>query len=193
LGWLAVLAWVAALAKNTNLDYGYQIKQNFERKREFRIERLEPGQSHTFRFESANPSARFSIITFLASAESVPQGERVATVELLAGDKTSPFELRAGVDTADFAVDRPESKGIKAHTAPLDRAVFSYRVDDDSARFYTARAYRSVFEAPDPAATTALTITSTMKQGSLAVVLATSREPQLPLDRGRRRWLADRR
>jgi HEAT repeat protein len=191
--WLAVMGWVASVASHTNLDYGYQVKQRFERKREFLIERLKPGTSFTVQLDSANPSERFSVITFLDDAVDVPQGERVAAVELTAGETTSRFDLAAGVDTADFAVDRPESETTKKHRSPLDRAVFSWRVDDDSGRFYTARAYRSVFTAPAASRTTTLKVTSTLAHGTVAVVLATSREPKLPPDPSRRRWLADRR
>jgi hypothetical protein len=113
-------------------------------------------------------------------------------VELTADETHTTFSLRAGVDTADFAVDRPESIAERAHTAPLDRACFSFRVRDDSSAFYTARAYRSVFTSPVPARTASVKVTSSLERGAIALVLATSKERKLPRELSRRRWVADR-
>jgi len=191
--WLGVMGWFLAMARNTDLDYAYRRTERLAEKRAFVLERLEPGRSFTWRFESSNPSDRFSLITFLDEADDVPRGERVATVELEADGKRSQFELRAGVDTADFAIDRPESANARGHAAPLDRTAFSWRVRDDSGHFYTARAYRTVFASPEAAPRTSLTLTSSLKRGTIAVLVATSRERKIPPDPSRRRWLADRR
>ncbi len=191
--WLGVMGWVFAMARNTDLDYAYRRHERLTEKRAFVLERLLPGRSFTWNFESSNPSDRFSLITFLDEAVDVPEDERVATIELEADGKRSQFELRAGIDTADFAIDRPESKDARGHAAPLDRTSFSWRVRDDSGHFYTARAYRTVFATPTAAKTTSLTLTSAMKRGTIAVLVSTSRERKIPPDHSRRRWLADRR
>jgi HEAT repeat protein len=191
--WLGVMGWCFAMARNTDLDYAYRRKEHLGEKRAFVLERIEPGRSFTWQFESSNPSDRFSVITFLDEAEDVPQGERVATVVLEADGKSSEVELRAGVDTADFAIDRPESSGARGHTAPLDRASFSWRVREDSGHFYTARAYRTVFASQAGATKASLTLTSALKRGTIAVLVATSRERKIPPSPARRRWLADRR
>ena len=112
-------------------------------------------------------------------------------MELVAAEKRSRFELRAGVDTADFAVDRPELRAERAHTAPLDRACFSWRVSDDSGHFYTARAYRTVFEPPFAEREATLKVTSSLTRGTVAVVVGTVRERKFP-DPSRRRWLVNR-
>ena len=190
--WVATMGWIVSLGGHTDLEYGYRIRQRDVRKREPAIEHLLPGQSFTWEIESANPSDRFSVITFMDGAIDVATGEKVATVELAAGDARYPFDLRAGIDTADFAVDRPESKAVRAHTAPLDRAFFSWRVRDDSSRFYTARAYGRVMMAKVPARKTTLTVTSTLTHGAIDVVVATSREPKLPGNGNLRAWVADR-
>ena len=190
--WIATMGWIVSLAGHTDLEYGYRIRQRDVRKREPAIEHLLPGQSFTWEIHSANPSDRFSVITFMDGAIDVATGEKVATVELAAGDARYPFDLRAGIDTADFAVDRPESKAVRAHTAPLDRALFSWRVGDDSSRFYTARAYGRVMMASVPARKTTLTVTSTLTHGAIDVVVATSREPKLPGNGRLRAWVADR-
>lgn len=191
--WMAVTGWLVTLAARTDLDYAYRIKARFERPREFAVERIEPGQSFTWQFVSSNPSERFSVITFLDAAPDAAQGEPVATVELIAGGQRSEFVLRAGVDTADFEVERPESAAQRAHTPPLDRAAMSWRVRDDSSRFYTARAYLSVFDSPVASKTTELKLTSSLKRGAVAVVVANSRERKVPPESGRRRWIADQR
>lgn len=59
------MGWLVAVARNTNLDYGHRHKEKFVQKRELGFERLGPGQSFIWSFESANPSDRFSVITFL--------------------------------------------------------------------------------------------------------------------------------
>ena len=191
--WLGVTGWLVAIARNTDVDYGYRHKEKFAQRRELGLERLGPGQTFTWTFESANPSDRFSVVTFLDEAADARQGERVATIDLQAGETKSQSELRAGIDTADFAVERPESAAERAHTAPLDRAAFSFRVRDDSGQFYTARAYRSVLTPPQAARKTSLTVTSSLKRGTVVVVVAASQERKIPRDSSRRRWLADRR
>ncbi len=188
--WLATMGWLVALGRNTDVDYEYRAKARFEREEELAAERLEPDQSYTWQFASSNPSDRFSVITFLDGAVDVPQGQRVATVEVTSDEQRFQFELLAGVDTADFAVERPESNAERAHTSPLDRASFSYRVRDDSGHFYTARAYRSVFELPVASRKSTLKVTSSLTRGAIAVVVATSRERKLPPDPSRRRWIA---
>jgi hypothetical protein len=189
LGCLATMSWVAALASRTDVDYAYQSEQRHDDARDWVIERLGPGESFSWWFGLGNPSDRFSVITFLDGAADVPQGERVAMVKLVADDVQSRFELLAGVDTADFEVDRPESRAASAHAAPLDRACLSWRVGDDSSRFYTARAYRSVFTPEVPMRPTAMTVTSLLTHGSIDVLVATSRERKLPQDRSRRRFI----
>ena len=189
-GWLAAMGWIVALGRNTDLDYEYRVEQRFEREEEPAVERLEPNQSYTWQFASSNPSDRFSLITFLDGAAEVPQGERVATVVLTSDGQRFEFELRAGVDTAEFASERPESSARRAHTSPLDRACHSFRVRDDSGHFYTARAYLRVFETPIASRASVLTVTSSLERGAIAVVVATSRERKLPPDPSRRRFIA---
>jgi hypothetical protein len=191
--WLATTGWLAVLASRTDLDYLYQSERREAWDRGFAIKRLEPGESFSFWFGSANPCDRFSVITFLNGAPDVPQGERVAEVELVAPETQSRFELRAGVDTADFTVNRPESRPVLGHTAPLDRACFSWRVGDDSARFYTANAYRTVFRPAVATRPTVMKVTSLLKHGAIEVLVANSREGKLPPDRSRRRWVSEAR
>jgi HEAT repeat protein len=191
-GWLSAMGWVMALGRNTDVDYEYRVKQGYERAEERAVERLGPDESHTWQFASSNPSDRFSVITFLDGAVQVPQGQRVATVEVTSDEQSFQYELRAGVDTADFAVERPESRGGSRHTSPLDRACYSFRVHDDSGHFYTARAYRSVFETPIASRKSSLKVTSALTSGAIDVVVTTSRERKLPPDRSRRRWIGSR-
>ena len=193
LSWLVTVSWLVALAARTDADYGYHVERQWDRTRELLVDRLEPGQTYSWFYRSTNPADRFSVITYLEGAASVPQGERVATVELKTSEAQFHYEIRAGVDTADFEIDRPESGAERAHTAPLDRVSFSWRVHDDSSHFYTAKAYRSVFTSPLPSRKTTLKVTSTLQRGTLAVVVATAREAKIPRDPSRGRWIADRR
>jgi hypothetical protein len=187
--WLAAMGWIVALGRNTDVDYEYRVSERFEREEEPAVERLEPNQSYTWEFASSNPSDRFSVITFLDGAAEVPQGQRVGMVEVTMDGQRFEYELRAGVDTAEFAVERPESRARRAHTSPLGRACYAFRVRDDSGHFYTARAYLSVFETPVASRTSVLTVTSSLARGAIAVVAATSREHKLPPDPSRRRWI----
>jgi hypothetical protein len=191
--WLATMGWIAALASRTNLDYLYQSERGEAWERGFAIKRLEPGESFSFWFGLANPCDRFSVITFLNGAPDVPQGERVAEVELVAPESQTRFDLRAGVDTADFTVNRPESRPVRGHTAPLDHACFSWRVGDDSNRFYTANAYRSVFTTAVATRPTVMKVTSLLTHGAIEVMVANARERKLPPDRSRRRWVSEAR
>jgi hypothetical protein len=132
------------------------------------------------------------MITFLEDAASVNQGERVATIEIESGAQRSSFEMRAGMDTADFALMRPESRAEKRHQIPGDRVSFAWRIRDDSDRLYTARAYRTLFEFPSAECTGELQVTSNLEEGVFSIVMFTAYERRLPRDTSRRRWLADR-
>jgi hypothetical protein len=185
--WLGTMGWVAALASRTDLNYNYEIVSHLVGSRAFAVQRVEPGQSYTVSFHLTNALDRFSVITFLDGAADVPQGERVATVEFVGAGAAAPVELRAGIDTADFEADRPESRSAGAHTAPLDRACFSWRVNDDSSLFYTARAYRTVLTPPSGTRPTAIKVTSSLAHGAVDVLVGTARERNLSKGSPRRR------
>jgi hypothetical protein len=191
--WLATVVWLAALAARTDVDYRYRIERQWERTKSLQVMRLGPGQSYRWTYTSPNPADRFSVLTFLEEATGAAAGQEVATVELKGDGAVLRDSLRAGVDTADFEIDRPESLARRSHAAPLDRVSFEWRVRDDSDRLYTARAYRKVLLPPRRSCETTLTVTSNLLRGTVDVVLATGREATIPPDPSRRRWIADRR
>lgn len=192
IAWVAIMGWLVALGAGTNLDYRDLTKRRIAKKAQLEIERIDPGRTFTLPLRLGSPIASVSVVTFLEDAADVPQGAQVATLELDASEKHEQFDLRAGVDTADFAVGRSESAAGRLHAAPMDRACLSWRVVDDSSRFYTARAFRTVLEVPDIGQSAVLKVTSTLERGKLAVVMVNVLEAKLPRDPARRRWLAER-
>jgi hypothetical protein len=192
LAWVAMMGWLAMLGVATNVDYRVFSTQAPGAQRVIKIERIEPGGTLTVPLPLREPAGSVSLITFLDGAEHVPQGSPVATVEFDPSWNRQHFDLRAGVDTADIAIDRPESKTERAHSAPLNKACYSWRIRDDSSHFYTARAYVSEFAVQNPGQSGSLTVTSTLDRGTLAVIVVNVLESKLPRDPERRRWLADR-
>ena len=189
---VGVLGWLAALGAATDVDYRFLSTRQTAGRRELKLLRIEPGKSLTVPLALRNAASGVTMITFLDGATDVPQNAPVATVEFDPAWSKTRFDLRAGIDTADFAVDRPETRTPSSHRAPLERACFSWRVRDDSSHFYTARAYASAFDTRNPGAAGTMTVTSSLDRGTLLVVMVNVFEPKLPKDAARRRWLADR-
>jgi len=188
---IALLSWMVSLGAKTDVDYRLLIEQSYAGQREIKVTRLAPGATYTLPVSFENP-ASIGLITFLEDAADVPQGTRVATIEVGGSGERAQFELLAGVNTADFSIDRPELKAERRHTAPLDKACFSFRVGDDSSHLYTAKAYCADFQLPNVESEFEITVTSTLEHGALAVAIVTLAERKLPRDPARRRWIAER-
>jgi hypothetical protein len=106
---------------------------------------------------SANKRLRFTVppvnadhlalITNLSWAEAVPDNAPIARVRLTAKDgRVFEFTLRAGIDTADWAFDRPDIRARIRHKRPV--VATSYDVDDTKNR-YQGHTYVTSFALPD--------------------------------------------
>jgi hypothetical protein len=99
--------------------------------------------------------ATLRVIGTLSYAFDVPQGQMVAT--LAVGGQTMP--IRAGVELAERAYDRPSLAGLVQHQKA--RAAFDFEESTPEGEDYTAHLYEADFElAPSPAASS-LSITPT--------------------------------
>jgi hypothetical protein len=190
---LAASFWLWGVAGATDLDHDYHTVRWTERKREMQPRMLVSGKSHQWRFTSDSPLERLYLVTFLTDAADIPQDTPVARVQIRTGNgQPTKRPLLAGVDTADFAVDRPESSALTGHRVPLDRTAWSYRVRDDSSHFYTARAYVTEIALPKGTTKGTAHIRSTVPHGAVALALLVVDEAPVRRERGRRRWLAGR-
>lgn len=61
------------------------------------------------------PVTRFTIVSFLANTVAVPDGTTVAELRLVTATNTVTIAIRAGIETAEWAWDRPDIQGTVAH------------------------------------------------------------------------------
>jgi len=191
--WLLVLAGVWGVAASTDLDRDYHHRRWTERKREIQPRRLPAGKRYTWNFSSNSPLESVRLVTFLTGAEEVESEEQVGLVVVsVDGKKKKRVPLLAGVDTADFLIDRPESLDTRGHGAPLEQAAWTYRVRDRSSHFYTAHAYVHTIRLPAGTRSGKVQVRSMVSEGELA--LAWLQVDEVPLARRfrRPRWLAER-
>jgi len=77
--------------------------------------RLEAGQSRFFPLP-ITPATEVQVVSFLSESERVAQGQTAARVDArLATGRAFELSLRAGVDTAEWAWDRPDVRARVAH------------------------------------------------------------------------------
>ncbi|HZT60817.1 MAG TPA: YfhO family protein [Pyrinomonadaceae bacterium] len=90
---------------------------------------------------------RVSLLTNLSWSDAVPDGTEVARVRVRSRDgRTFEFPLRAGVDTSEWAYDRPD---IRAHVRHSRANVgTSYAVADAQAQ-YAGHTYVATFSLPE--------------------------------------------
>ncbi len=91
-----------------------------------------------------------ALLTNLSWAEDVPDNATVGRLRLKTKDgRIFEFMLRAGVDTADWAFDRPDIRARIRHKRPV--VATSYNVDDSQYR-YEGHTYVTSFALPEKAA-----------------------------------------
>lgn len=62
-----------------------------------------------------SPVTTFTIVSFLANTVAVPDGTTVAELRLVTATNTVTIPIRAGIETAEWAWDRPDIRGTVAH------------------------------------------------------------------------------
>ena len=89
----------------------------------FRVEEwpsVTAGKTETFPVPSSispgSPVTTFKIISFLANTVAVPDGTTVAELRLVTATNTVAIPIRAGIETAEWAWDRPDIRGTVAHS-----------------------------------------------------------------------------
>ena len=111
------------------------------------------GANKRFRFEvPAVEADHVALVTNLSWAEDVPDKATVGRLRLRAKDgRIFEFTLHAGVETADWAFDRPDIRARIRHKRPV--VATSYDVNDSQYR-YEGHTYVTSFALPDKAAIT---------------------------------------
>ena len=70
-------------------------------------------------------ATRVCVSTWMADAVGLPQGERVGDVVVrLASGRELTFPLRAGIETAEWAIDRADLRGLVRHARPKGASGF---------------------------------------------------------------------
>jgi len=108
--------------------------------------RLLPGQEHACLFPEVEIVRHLEVLSYLMTGETYVQDEAVAEVKVLARadgneDEVHTFALRAGRETADWAL--PQLKSRVAHRRPTVTRVVTVR--DGSGRPYPRYVYRHRF------------------------------------------------
>jgi hypothetical protein len=79
---------------------------------------VDPTHPHLFALPFTN-ATEVRLASFLSGATAVPQGQRVAEcVVRLASGREIPLPIRAGVETAEWAIDRPDVRARVRHERP---------------------------------------------------------------------------
>lgn len=79
---------------------------------------IRPGQMQRFVLPDAAPGRSVRLISALGESVDVPQGTPVATVVVVANRQEFRFPLRAGIESAEHAYDRPDVAGRVRHSRP---------------------------------------------------------------------------
>jgi hypothetical protein len=79
---------------------------------------IRPGQMQRFVLPEPAPGRVVRITSALGEAVDVPHGTQVATVVVVANRQEYRFPLRAGVESAEHAYDRPDVAGRMRHSRP---------------------------------------------------------------------------
>ena len=112
------------------------------------VEADTPASLRTFRV--AAPAREARLLLALAQAVAVPQGETVAEMVVTGRDGTTQtFPLRAGVEAAEWAYDRPDVKAQVKHAKPTP--AYTWNVRDETGQQFD----RALFYAELPLADTA--------------------------------------
>jgi membrane protein YfhO len=104
---------------------------------------VEPGRPRFFPMP-VRPATEIRLVTWLTDAVDVPQGAEVARVSArLASGRAFDLPLRAGVDTAEWAHDRPDVSARMAHRRAS--VAQSFRAPEGT---YLGHHYRAVLRLP---------------------------------------------
>jgi len=98
--------------------------------------RLKPREKATFTVANAQTDS-LAVVSSLAYANNTPQGEIIARIKFRTADGSAvDRELRAGIDTAEWAYERPDIRKNIPHRLP---AIFDSFVGDDQNSFLAHR------------------------------------------------------
>ncbi len=126
---------------------------------------LQPGRAITL--SGSNFKAEgVAIVTTLADAGDIPQGETVAQLTVHTTDgRQYDYELKAGVDTAEWAHERPDVKAHIRHNLPkvFDQAV------GDATNSFPAYHYRTNFRFEQPSQIERMVLQSKTQRAPLIV------------------------
>lgn len=130
---------------------------------------IAPHQTETLVAHGARGDV-LALVTSMAFGENVPQGTTVAAIHIHCTDgRTVERNLRAGIDTAEWAHERPDVRAVVPHKlAP----VFSTQAGDARASFQAYR-YWSMLQLDEPLKVDRIELTNLTPRVALALSKAT--------------------
>lgn len=120
---------------------------------------LGPGQSRNVPLPRSFDVSAVNMESRLSMSAHIPQGKAVASLILTtSGGQNVVKELRAGVDTAEWAYDRPDVMRIIQHDRPAIGR--SWTVEELNGATYTGHAYRTSLYLGAPIPVTGLSVSN---------------------------------
>jgi hypothetical protein len=138
----------------------------------------------------AQPSRAVRVIGTLSYAFDVPQGTTVGELSVEDASGVVALPLRAGVELAERAIDRPSLRGAMAHARPPTPTALDFEEATPEGEAYQAHLYLAELPLPRPMAVSRITLTAVLPKVLVEVhglgLVAASSEAVRSLD------LADR-
>ncbi len=98
---------------------------------------IRPGQIQRFVLPEAVPGRSVHLVSALGESVDVPQGTSVATVVVVANRQEFRFPLRAGIESAEHAYDRPDVASRIRHSRPAVAGIMRGADGSPSNRYAT--------------------------------------------------------
>jgi len=156
---------------NTNIGYDYYNHENILDSYELKFEKTGYGKPPlTIRIDEPIISETVYLIGLLTDAQTLKQNEAVAEVFItdVTGSVTQ-YTMKAGIDTADYAIDHPKARSQRMHTAENAKIVHNWLIRDKSNHYYYGHAYLCKIRLSSPRGIRSIRIKFTAKTGELAL------------------------
>ena len=156
---------------NTNIGYDYYNHENILDSYELKFKKTGYGKPPlTIHIDEPIISDSVYLIGFLTDAHTLKQKEAVAEVFITdATSRVTQYTMKAGLDTADYAIDRPKARSQRMHTAENAKIVHNWLIRDKSNHYYYGHAYLCRIRLSSPRGIRSIRIKFTANTGELAL------------------------
>lgn len=156
---------------NTDIDYDYYNYDNILDSYELKFEKTGYKKLPlTIQIDEPMVSDSVYLIGFLTDSHELRQEEAVAEVFITdANASVIRYTMKAGIDTADYAIDHPEAVSQRMHTAEDAKIVHNWLIRDKSTLYYYGHAYLCRIKLASPREIRSVRIEYRAKTGDFAL------------------------